>query len=92
MALRSSHILILAATAALFIFLSCSKKNSYEGLIEYIKAERDLRSRIGQIHGIEDSVKVLSEKHGIDLSKSYNDLIDHPEAWVDILQALKNEK
>ncbi|MGB3341965.1 MAG: hypothetical protein WBB37_10850 [bacterium] len=92
MALKQRYTFIFFAVASCFVCLSCSRKSVNDKLIEYIKAEKALRYRIGQVPGIEDSVKMLSKKHGIDLTESYADLVRKPEAWVEILQELKNEK
>jgi hypothetical protein len=91
-ALRQRYTFIFFAAASFFVCSSCSRNSVNDKLIEYIKAEKALRDRIGEVPGIEDSVKILSEKHGIDLTKSYADLARKPEAWVEILQVLKNEK
>lgn len=88
----SRYFFIFITFTLFFTYLKCSKKDSHDRLIEYIKAEKALRSRIGQVRGIEDSVKILSKDYGISLREYYIDLVDHPEAWVEIIQALKNEK
>ena len=85
-------IFIFIVCAILFLFFKCSRKPSYDVLIEYIKEEKALRGRLGQVRGVEDSVKMLSKEYGVDLTGSYADLVNDPEAWVEILQALKNEK
>ena len=92
MALRQQYTFILFAVASFFVCTSCSRNPVNDKLIEYLKAEKALRDRIGQVPGIEDSVKILSKKHGIDLTESYADLVRKPEAWIEILQELKNEK
>ena len=79
MALKRKHLFIVITSVVLFTCFRCSKKPSCDKLVEYIKAEKELRARIGQVHGIEDSVKILSDEYGIDLRKSYVELVDHPQ-------------
>ena len=92
MALKKSYITIFILSLLFIACFGCSRKISHDKLIEYIQAEKALRSRIGEVRGIEDSVQVLSKEYGINLTESFIDLVDHPEAWVEIIKALKDEK
>lgn len=92
MALKQQYTVIIFALTSLLVCLSCSRKPEHKKLVDYIKAEKALRDRIGHLPTIEDSVKLLREEHNVDLIESYADLIRKPDAWVEILQKLKNEK
>ncbi|MGB3478881.1 MAG: hypothetical protein WBB67_06955 [bacterium] len=70
----------------------CTRKKPHTNLVEYIKAEKALRSRIGQEPWIEDSVRALSKRYGLDLNKTLAELADEPEVWLEVLQELKNGK
>ena len=89
MALKQISFFIFFTVTSFLVCSSCSRKPTHDNLIKFIKAEKALRSRVGQAQGIEDSLKALREKHGIDTNISYADLIDEPDAWVDILNELK---
>lgn len=92
MAIISKYTIITICIAVFFTSAGCARKSPHAKLVEYIKAEKDLRDRLGNESSISDSIKVLGEKYGIDLNESLAELTDDPEAWLDILQNLKNAK
>jgi hypothetical protein len=74
------------------LLCGCTRKKTHTGLVEYIKAEKALRDRIGQEPWIEDSVRALSKRYGLDLNKTLAELTDEPEVWLELLQELKDGK
>ena len=74
------------------MLFGCTRKKTPTSLVEYIKAEKALRGRIGQEPWIEDSVRALSKKYGLDLNKTLAELADEPEVWLELLQELKDGK
>lgn len=77
----------------LFLLLcGCTRKKTYTNLVKYIRAEKALRGRIGQEPWIGDSIRALSERYGLDLNKTLAGLADKPEAWLELLQELKDGK
>jgi len=91
-ALKQQSSIIFFMIASFFACQGCSRKSTEDKLVEYIKAEKALRDRIGLVPGIEDSVKMLGKEHGIDLTASYAELTRKPQAWIEILQELKSGK
>ncbi|MGB9720931.1 MAG: hypothetical protein ACPL28_05565 [bacterium] len=79
--------------AVFFGFLICCQKNDFNPkLVDYLKAERALRKTITQHQGLNDSLNVLEKRLGINAKKELKKLENKPEAWVNLLKALDNEK
>jgi len=76
----------------LTILIDCGQQDYNPKLVDYIKAEKELRSRITEEKGLSDSIKILQQKHNIDLEKELSKLADNPENWIKLLKDLKIAK
>ncbi len=76
----------------IFMILSCTKDGYNPKLSEYLKTERELRSRIGEQQGVRDSIRLLQKKHGIDADKELSKLKDNPEDWIKLFEEINIEK
>lgn len=74
------------------VIITCAKHDYNPKLVEYLKAEKDLRSRVNQEQGLSDSIKILQKEYNIDLEKELSKFKDNPEAWVKLLKELRIEK
>lgn len=92
MAVTQRYLFINYAIILSILLFGCTKKKSSSRFVEYIQTEKALIGRIGQEQGIEDSVKALREKYGLDPKYVFTELVDEPEVWLDILQDLKDGK
>lgn len=70
----------------------CAQHKYSQKLVEYLKAEKELRKRVTEEQGLSDSIKVLQQKYDIDLDKELSRLRDNPEAWIELFEELKGEK
>jgi hypothetical protein len=73
-------------------FFSCVKNEYNPRLVEYLRAEQDLRKRVSEEQGLEDSIKVLQRKYNVNLERELSKLNDNPEAWLELIKELKGEK
>lgn len=76
----------------LMLILACLKNDYNPGLIEYLRAEKDLRLRVNEPQGLNDSIKVLQQKYHIDSGKELARLKDNPDRWLKLIKALSIEK
>jgi signal recognition particle receptor subunit beta len=76
----------------LVVVIACTKSDYNPNLVEYIKAEKELRSRITEEQGLSDSIKILQQKYNIDLEEELSKLSDNPEDWIKLLKDLKIAK
>ncbi|MCX7995485.1 MAG: hypothetical protein N3A65_06930 [candidate division WOR-3 bacterium] len=81
----------------LFIFLaifllSCSKGDINPRLVDYIKAERELRKKISQDKGLEDSLTAMKKRLKLNKDKELKQLEDRPDLWVKFLNMIDGEK
>ena len=76
----------------LVVVITCTKSDYNPNLVEYIKDEKELRSRITEEQGLSDSIKILQQKHNIDLEEELSKLSDNPEDWIKLLKDLKIAK
>jgi hypothetical protein len=76
----------------LAILIDCGQRDYNPKLIEYIEAEKELRSRITEEQGLSDSIKILQQKHNIDLEEELSKLSDNPEEWIKLFKDLKIAK
>lgn len=70
----------------------CSNQNYNPHLVEYLRAEMELRKRVSIEQGLEDSINVLQKKYRIDLKKEFARLSDQPQAWYRLIKELRSEK
>jgi hypothetical protein len=56
---------------------------------EYVKDARSLRLRIRSSVILIDSLRVLKQRYGIDPEEEYTRMQKNPEAWIDLINALK---
>lgn len=69
--------------------MSC-KKNVNQRFVDYLKAEKNMRSRIKDPVTLQDSLTILQKKYRIDRAEEMEFLREHPEQWVILLKALRN--
>ncbi len=81
-------LVIIASAAMLF----CTQHNYHPKLVEYLRAEKELRKRVTEEQGLNDSINVLRQKYDIDLEKEFSRIKDNPEAWIELFKELKDEK
>lgn len=75
-----------------FFLLFCKKADYNPKLVDYLKAERNLRINIIQEQELNDSLITLQKRFRIDVKEELKKLEKKPEAWVKLLKALDNEK
>ncbi|MGQ9465068.1 MAG: hypothetical protein ACUVQ3_01410 [bacterium] len=74
-------------------FLLCCVSNDFNPkLVDYLKAERELRKKIEQNQGLEDSLAVLQKRFQIDANKEIAKIKNKPELWVKLLKAIDSVK
>ncbi len=73
----------------LLLSLFCAKKSPYNPkLIEYLKAERELRSKIAPEEGLSDSIVNLQKRYRINPDKELKKLKENPDAWLKLCKEL----
>lgn len=75
-----------------FLFVVCANKDINPKFVEYLKAEKNLRKRVSEEQGLEDSIKVLQQKYNIDSEKELSKLKNNPKNWIELIKKLKIEK
>ena len=73
-----------------FTLFTCTRSDYNSKLSKYLKAEKELRSRIGEEQGLSDSIRSLQQRYRIDLEEEYSQLGDDPESWIKLFKELKN--
>jgi len=76
----------------LMLILACLKNDYNPRLIEYLRAEKDLRQRMNETQGLSDSIKILQQRYHIDCEKELDRLKDNPDSWLKLIEALRIEK
>ncbi len=74
------------------VLISCTKQDYKPKLVEYLKAEKELRKRVSEEQGLNDSLTILQQKYDINLEKEISKFTDNPETWLKLLKELKIEK
>lgn len=74
------------------ITISCGKKSYNPHLVEYLKAERNLRKNVSEQEGLSDSIAALQKRYKINLEKEFSKLRDEPDGWLKLLKELGIEK
>ncbi len=74
------------------LFFYCKKVEYHPKLVDYLKAEREMRKHITQSQGLEDSLYVLQKNFKIDVKKELKKIEKNPEAWIKLLKAIDGEK
>jgi len=77
---------------ALALFLCCGRVDYNPKLVDYLKAERELRKRINQNQGLEDSLSILQKNLKIDVKKELKKIEKNPEAWIKLFKEIDGEK
>ncbi len=85
-------IIIRIALITLLLSLSCRKSDYNPKLVDYLKAERELRKRIPANQGLADSLVALQKNYRMDVEKELRKLHDKPESWIKLLRAIDGEK
>ncbi len=76
----------------LLLFLICKKAEYDPKLVDYFKAERELKKHGIQNQALKDSLISLQKRLKIDLDKELKKLEGNPELWIKLLKAIDNEK
>ena len=90
--LKQTIILKIALILISMFILSCTKQDYNPKLIEYLRAEKDLRNRISDKQILSDSINVLQKRYHIDPELELSKLKDNPDAWLKLVRELKIEK
>jgi len=61
-------------------------------LAAYLKEERELRKRVDENEGLNDSITNLQQRYNMDVEKEISKLNDNPEVWLRLLEELNIEK
>ncbi len=76
----------------MILFYAACAKNYNPKLVEYLKAEKELRQRVAPANGLDDSIKVLQKKYPFNLQKEIAMLQQNPELWIKLIKELKSEE
>jgi len=74
------------------VCLTCTKEHHTHQLAAYLKEERELRKRVDENEGLNDSITNLQQRYNIDVEKEISKLNDNPEVWLRLLEELNIEK
>lgn len=69
----------------------CSQTRSHPDLVDYLRAEKELRMRVKLETQILDSMIVLQRTYRIDPEVELAKLTDRPELWIDLIEELKRD-
>ncbi|KPJ74184.1 hypothetical protein AMJ52_01620 [candidate division TA06 bacterium DG_78] len=78
--------------AVAILFLSCTQQTYDPHLLEYLKAEKDLRTRITEEQGLNDSLRVLQQHYKINKERELSKLKKNPEAWLQLIKDINIEE
>lgn len=90
--LKQTIILKIALILISIFILSCTKQDYNPKLIEYLRAEKDLRNKISDKQILSDSINVLQKRYHLDPELELSKLKDNPDAWLKLVRELKIEK
>jgi hypothetical protein len=76
---------------ALLLF-SCTQQKYDPHLLEYLKAEKTLRTRLTEAQGLSDSLSVLQQHYKINKEEELSKLKKNPEAWLQLIKDLNIEE
>jgi hypothetical protein len=79
--------LLICAAIAAIVF--CGRHGQTDRFSEYLKAAKDIRTRLDDPQVLEDSLRTQREKYGIDLEREFSRLRDDPSEWIPLLRTLK---
>lgn len=82
--------IILIPLFLLFVF--CSTNDFNPVLVDYIRAEREMKKKIPQNQGLDDSLIALQKRLKIDVDKELKKVKNRPELWIKLLKAIDGEK
>lgn len=71
------------------VAIACSRTPHHPDFLTYLRAEKELRTRIKLEAQLRDSLVVLQNTFGIDPRVEFTRLHDHPESWIDLIEELK---
>ena len=76
-----------------FTVFCCGHKSEYNPkLVDYLKAERELRKHINQSDILQDSLQILQKSFKINPEKELKKLENNPDIWVKLLKEIDGEK
>jgi hypothetical protein len=81
-----------AAIILLAAITACVRTAPSPRLIQYLKAERELRQRVQSEPSKTDSIKVLQRQYHVDPDRELARLGGNPERWGALLKELKGGK
>lgn len=74
------------------VCITCTTEDHTRQLAAYLKEERELRRRVSENEGLNDSIAKLQQRYNIDVEKEISKLNDNPEVWLRLLEELNIEK
>ncbi len=74
------------------VCLFCAKDDHVSQLAAYLMEERELRRRVSENEGLNDSIANLQQRYKIDIEKEISKLNDNPEVWLRLLEELSIEE
>jgi hypothetical protein len=83
------YLVLLLCTVAVIVF--CSQKDKTSRFSEYLRAAKDLRTRIDDPRVFRDSLKAIQKEYGIDEAQEFSRLRGDPSEWIVLLRKLKHE-
>jgi hypothetical protein len=78
--------------AVAILFLSCTQQTYNPHLLEYLRAEKDLRARITDEQALHDSLRALGQHYKINKEKELSQLKKKPGAWLQLIKDVKSEE
>jgi hypothetical protein len=76
----------------IFLLFSCTQQKYNPRLLEYLQAEKDLRTRITEDQGLNDSLHVLQQHYKINKEEELSKLKKNPEAWLQLIKDINSEQ
>lgn len=74
------------------VFLFCTEDDHIGQLAAYLTEEREMRRRVSENEGLNDSLSDLQQRYNIDREKEISKLHDNPEVWLRLLEELNIEE
>ena len=84
------RLLWVAALSVIICTLFC-ERGVNERFIAFLKEEQRMRDRIQHPYVLRDSLEALEKRFRIDKDAELEYLEKHPDLWVEVLKALRNE-
>ncbi len=72
--------------------MSCQSQDRIIVLAEYLKEEKKLRDSESSEEALQNSLKILEAKYGIDRDAEIRRLGENPGEWIELLRELKRDR